>query len=317
MRLFLALAAAAAAAAAPSPTALSSYRFDSKSSFERRAGSCPDHLLQALRELDGRPDYTTREPSGAERRIVGRVLSGLPARMRLMLSRRLVGVFLVEGFATNGLTTFAEDEQGRIYPFIVLNPAGFSRTLSDTLTARERSAFEGKTDVRFKWGEASGAEYSLVHEAAHAYDYVSRVTPCVERRHAAIVDRGGGNCLETPWEAWRTAKEVDDLDALPDRERLRFYGLNGRPPGLRAEKAPVMLAALETSPFASLYGATSRADDAAELITFYHLTRTLGKPPVIVAGGREYRPMKGLALERAARIYRELEGFPPATSERK
>lgn len=299
------------------PFALESYTFDPAVPLERRAYPCPPFLLEILKREEKRPDYAAYVPSAAERRVVARVFAGLPARMRLMLSRRLIGVYFVEGFSSNGLTSFAHDRDGRVHPYIIVNPAAFSRTLSDTLTARERSAFDGKTDLRFGWKDASGADYILVHEAAHAYDYVGRVTPCVGLQHSDIVDVDEqGKCMEKPWDAWRSWSETADADALPRRDRLKFYGLSGKPQ-LAAEDVPVMLKALETSPFASLYGAQNRPEDLAELVTFYHLTRKLGRPAVITAGGREYRPMRGEALERAARIYRELEGFPPATAERK
>lgn len=286
---------------------LESYAFDPKVSLERRLKPCPPFLLEGLRDMDGRPDYEAYAPAPAERALIAQALSTLPSKMHAALTKRLVGIFFIKNFMGNGLSSWVLDGQGEVYAYLVINPAGFGKTISQTLTDRDASLFQTEAGLSIDAGaKYRGIIYTVLHEGTHAYDYVSGITPFVEPQIVELFHGGKGG--DASWDVWRRYTEPNPGRDLPLRGKLKFYGLGGRAP-LKASQAPELYAGLAKAPFASLYGSQSWAEDAADLVTFYHLTQVLKQPYVIRLNGQTaVEPMKGPALERARRVYLALSG---------
>ncbi|MBI4678543.1 MAG: hypothetical protein HY748_13270 [Elusimicrobia bacterium] len=291
---------------------LRSYDFDPTTPLESRIGPCPAFLLDVMRQMDQRPDYEAYEPTREERRVLAGYLNGLPAGMRKAFQERLVGIFFVKPFTGNGLGNWLVDEDKNIYATIILNPAGFDRGLSEVLTSRDASAFKGDGGVRFDCGDKyKGLLYALLHEGTHVYDYIRGITPYTDETTAYMLREGRGN--DAKWDVWDGySKPRKDAD-FPLRAKLRFFGLGGEP-ALEAKDAAELYAQLAASPFASLYGSQSWAEDAADMGVFYHVTQVLKQPcEVTVPSADRAKPLRfkvlgsKRTLERARRIYRRLE----------
>ncbi|MFA6030525.1 MAG: hypothetical protein WC969_11775 [Elusimicrobiota bacterium] len=289
---------------------LAHYQFDARRPLADRVGVCPYFLLKTLREMDGRPDYKAYTLTPAERTLFLGYLEGLPAGMRRTFTEGLVGVYFVKGLMGNGLTSWVYDGSSARHAYIVLNPAGFERPLSETLREREASVFTGKLPLRVETGSGDerGILYSLLHEGAHACDYIRGLTPWVEPFIVHAFPEG--RSLKDSWDVWaRHDRPRPDAD-FPLRKDLRFYGFS--PPLIAPSQAPRLYRGFAGSPFASLYGSRTWAEDAAELVVFQHLTGKLRLPYAIVVGeGKEalrIEPMRSPKVRRrAARLYRLLE----------
>jgi hypothetical protein len=97
---------------------------------------------------------------------------------------------------------------------------------------------------------------------------------------------------------WSSYDRPLPADDYPARSRLHFYGFGA--PGLDAAEAPAVCAELAASPFASLYGSRSWAEDVAELFVARHLTRDLGRPYRLRCGGTVFEPMSDPRVARRA-----------------
>jgi hypothetical protein len=267
-------------AAAPNPKSLSSYSFDASRPIVERVADMPDWLLQFLRKMDEAPHYKSYRPSAQEKIAWSEAVNGLPPRMKKILKNRLIAVYFISGLKGNGLTDWVLDSSSHVYTYIALNPAGLRQTLSETLTEREVSVFQGIASVSVDAGKGgSGILYSVAHESAHVFDYVVGLTPYTHHTVARALSRP----INVSWDAWSSYERPWWENDFPTRSRLRFY--NFRPPELKPDKAPQVYRQFSRSPFASLYGSVNWADDIADLFVFHHITSTLGRPYRIRVGG--------------------------------
>ena len=279
------------------------YGFDPKSFLASRIGPCPDFLLGALKEMDGREDYRPYILKPAEKRLLLDLLASLPAAMRRAFQEKLLGIYLVENFTGNGMSNWVLDERKKVHAWIVINPAAFKKSLSETLTGREASVFQGDAGVRVDCGtKYPGVLYTLLHEGLHAYDYVEGVTPYVERM--VVQATKGGQGEGASWDVWAAIDKPRPEADFTYRDKLHFYGLGGGA-AIPAADAAKVYEAFKKTPFASLYGSLSWAEDAAELFVFHHIVRVLKQPYAVRLKGRVVaEPMKdGQARARADRLY--------------
>jgi len=273
--------------------------------FERRITAMPPALLEEYRRMDARPDYSAHVPTDAEKALVLRYLRLMPPAFERAFRARCVGLYFVEGFAGSGMTSWVRGADGRAYFHMALNPAVFGQTLSRTLTERERSCFAAapgysvSVDAGVKY---KGLAYALFHESAHALDYVEGLSPMADPELPAALRRapaGGAALFARVWDSYSAPKPAADY---PARASLTFYGLGGGPK-LKAGDAAAAYEELAASPFISLYGSKSWAEDYAELTAYALITGRLGQPYRITVSGprgrKVYEPMKGRAGARA------------------
>lgn len=260
-------------ASEPNPKALSSYSFDASLPLTERIADMPDWLLDLWRKSDEAPDYKTYQPSAQEKLAWTQAVEELPPKMKDALKNRLIAVYFISGLKGNGLTDWVLDASSRVYVYMALNPDSFHQTLSETLTQRDASVFQGIVPLKIDAGKgAPGILYTVAHESAHAFDYVMGLTPYVEPGMAT----SPGRPSNVSWDAWSSYAQPRAQHDFPERKRLHFY--NFSPPELKPREALQVYDHLSRSPFPSLYGSRNWADDVADLFVFYHLTRTLGRP---------------------------------------
>lgn len=300
----------------PVMSSLASYDFDPSSKLEDRIGPPTKTLLEAYRLMDGRPDYGGYEPSAAEKKMVIKYLRLMPPPVERIFREKCVGLYFVSGFMGNGMASWVADEEGTVYFSIILNPAALTQTLSETLTEREKSCFipEEGWEVSVDAGEKyKGLAYALFHESAHAMDYMKGVTPFVEPgmpENFRAPFRGDGGLFTEVWTDYSLPKKGSDYSG---RDRITFYGLGGGPK-IPAAEAPKLYEGLMKSPFISLYGSRSWAEDLAELAAYGLITGKLGQPYKItytVPGAKKkvLKPMRGRAKARARAAVKALKGL--------
>jgi len=286
MKTALTLAAALlAACSAPKPPdshATASHGFDASSPLPRLK-TIPPWLLAGWAGEDGMP-YEAYAASEAEKKILADAFAGRPAPMRKVLDERLLAVYLVKGLKGNGATTWVVDPSSRTFVYMLLNPAGFQQTVSEVMTERDRTLFKGPADLQVEAGALKGIRYTVAHESAHAYDYVHSVTPYADANYLPE----GKDGWTAGWDVWAEYAKPRPAADYPLRTKLRFYGFGE--PELEPAPASALCAQWAKSPFASIYGSRSWAEDFAELFVLRHLTQDLGQPLRRICGGKAYSP---------------------------
>lgn len=246
----------------------------------------PPWLLKGWSDYDETTAYAAYEPSAEETRVLSAAFAGLPMPMRKVLDERLIGVYFIKGLKGNGATTWVLDASSRTFVYIILNPAGFSQTLSELMTERDRTLFKGPADLTVEAGGRKGILYTVAHESAHAVDYVISATPFTDPelyklRHSTTSIAGG-------WDAWVEYWKPKPAADYPLRSKLHFYGFGA--PELEPAQSAELCAQWAASPFASFYGSRSWAEDFAELFVLRHLTQDLKLPLRRRCGGKTYSP---------------------------
>lgn len=291
----------------PEMARLELYNYSPAASLEDRIGLIPARLLEIYRALDNNYGYKPYLPTPQEKALLLEYLALMPPAYGRVFREKCAGLYFVEGLIGYGVTSWVVDGEGRLYFTMILNPAALRETLSETMTNRERSCFipESGQGVAVDAGvKYKGLAYALFHEAAHALDYIEGVTPCTDQdqpeRYRAVPRPDGGLFTE----AWESYSKPFPRNDFLFRDKLTFYGFGGGPK-INIFDAYGAYSGLSGSPFVSLYGAKSWAEDFAELTAYGLIAGKLGQPYRVKlsmkgAKSRVFEPMKGLAGRRAA-----------------
>ncbi len=254
-----------------------SYEFDRGSDLAARIRPAPDFVLDYWSNEDGRP-YTDYTLSGEEFRIVRECLSILPETYQKTMKNRLIGIYFIENFLGSGLTDYVLDENGDLYTILLLNPSILDLNLSQLVTRKENTCFApdrtGLSVAVWLGEDTPGLLYILLHEAAHIVDYVERYTPWVE---PDLLDIQGVSRRPPPFtdRLWADYDRFRDDIGFAYKDRVTFYGMN-QGPRIDISEAPAVYRAMAKLPVASLYSTINWAEDFAEYLTFFFLTRELG-----------------------------------------
>lgn len=244
-------------------------------SFIERIGGGSEIVLDHLKKLDDKDDYSFYEPSSEEIKLIKKEALDLPPYLKRILDEKLIGVYFVNNLLGSGLTEWVASENGT-YSFIVLDPYVLKKGISELLTEKENTCFiqdsESDISIRINCGTSySGFYYILLHEAVHVADYSLRITPYTDNtfRNFYSIKTSETSFTGGVWEGYS-----DTVGSFSFRNDTTFYGFRGGPK-IPLSEAVEIYSGLEKSPFVSLYGSLNWAEDLAEYITFYHLVVTL------------------------------------------
>ncbi len=257
-----------------------SYAFDADSPLASRVSVPPEFLISYLKDLDGRKDYRAYKPTGTEKKIIEDSLATLPPLFKKILKKKLIGIFFIDNFLGSGLTEWIVDSGNTVYVLMVFNSSVFSKNISTLMTDKENTCFfadDPAYKISIDCGQKyTGFNYILLHESTHAVDYVINITPYVDTRHKKFLRSTGSETDFTRniWIDYDRAREHFNFTG-----RTFFYGLGK--PQLRTSEAIAVYRDLSRSPFVSLYGSLSWAEDLAEIVSLYHITNVMKQPFVI------------------------------------
>jgi hypothetical protein len=257
--------------------AFQSYHFNQETSLISRVSIAPDFLMTYLKELDKKADYQPYSPSVKEMKIIETSLGSLPPAFRRILKKRLVGIYFVKNFLGNGMTDWIIDSHGDVYVVLVFNASVFAKNISRLLTDKENTCFipnDPDYRVSIDCGTSyNGFLYILLHEATHAVDYIKSITPYTDVQYKKHLNRSGAGTAFTRniWTGYDRPRERFLFTG-----KVYFYGFHE--PLLRISDAPDIYRDLVRSPFVTLYGSLSWAEDLSELTSFYHITRVMQQP---------------------------------------
>ena len=204
-----------------------------------------------------------------ERRKISEAFGMLPRFELLALTAHLHSISLVDRLGGNAMT-FAEDPTSNEIFDIVIDSRVLTETVSGLLTRKERSCYAPSTatTLAVEAGSLDAVVYVLLHEAMHVVDMSNMPATAAPQ---VVPPRLAANI----WADMSTIRPPHQSSLLGG---ACFHGL----PHPEIDTAEKTYAALEISPFVSLYGTGNWLDDSAELLAMYHLTRKLGQPYRIV-----------------------------------
>ena len=186
------------------------------------------------------------------------------------------------------MSDFVFQADGTMFLILTLNPKILKLSLADWIAYRDSSPYEGDgkgVELRsICTGNYMGLIHTLTHEAAHLYDYAEHATPFAETDLASAAATAATKDFTCG--TWTDYSTPVPSYAIPRRSEIASYGLGKRLP---ISLALVQYAALAKTPFASLYGSGSWAEDFAEAATWKHLENKLGikYSVVVLRGGHE------------------------------
>jgi hypothetical protein len=257
-----------------------SYRFDERSTLASRVTAPPQVVLNYLMDLDSRTDYEPYTPDGNEMKIIENAIASLPAKHKGILKKRLIGIYFIRNFFGNGLTDWVVGPQKTVYTILVFNAGALAKNLTELLTEKEKTCFridDPEYEIYIDCGKKyNGFNYILLHESTHAVDYILAITPYADRQYKDYMHIGTSETefTKTIWNGYGASRGQYIFSG-----KVFFYG--SPKPQLNVSKSAGVYSGLAHSPFASLYGSLSWAEDLAELVAFYHITHVLNQPYVI------------------------------------
>lgn len=258
---------------------LSTYPVDFNKKIISRVTRPPAVVLEYLNKLDN-AKYDFHVPDFSENQKIQKSLSKLPPAIKSILQKKLVGIYFVNDFATNGLMDYVVDEKNNLYGFLVFRTEVLHLDISESLTSKEKTIFipdDSGFNIRMEMGKKSSAlNYILLHESIHLLDLTNRISPWLEPAVKKLqIEKNRSNkarLIDDIWTGYKLPLQKFDFHR---RNQITFYGFqNG--PKIRMQDVVALYSSLAQSPFVSLYGATIWPEDLAELLTFYALKKYYG-----------------------------------------
>jgi hypothetical protein len=265
-----------------------SYSFNNESSLIDRITDTPEFVLDYLKNMDSVDNYTSYSLSESERIMFEEYINLLPDLNRKIMEEKLIAIYFVNNLYGSALADYAVKNNKEIFNILIINPEVFKHSMTEWITYRENSCFDGNTDIiSVDCGEKyTGLLYTLLHESTHLVDYNLNITPFAEYGSFLVSGKefdSDNIFVRTIWKNYHQVKPRYNRSFM---KMVTFYGLNGGP-YLEISEAEKVYQKMMKSPFCSLYSSMSWAEDLAELTTWYYYTQILNQPYTISIRGEE------------------------------
>lgn len=252
--------------------------FDPAVPVAERVRAEDDFTLDLLADY-GLEGATYYEPTEAEIEKLAEYFRALPPLSKRVLEERCLAIYFINDFFASGMTDYVLDPASEeVYCTMFFDRSVLKKDMQTWLNDKENTCFvddreDIEISVELTGGDHLGMLPILIHESTHAVDYVCFVTPYTEPDVGEVFGRMRATSAFTDgiWTGYRNPVARYEYFMRGD---VTFYG-NGGPKISESDAEPVYRALAET-PFVSLYGSMSWAEDLAEYVAFYHMTQKLG-----------------------------------------
>ena len=258
---------------------------------EARIGPASSELVDFLAQANRRQGYpnqprSTSTPPADLLADVKDAFADLPAPVRSLFSKKLAGIYLVQGLGSSGLSAQIYDGRNAVAGLIVLDTAVLqAKTANTWATWKENTPFIPNANYRLvatleeppQDTRKQLIQYILLHELGHVIDFGGNLNPNWDLSPNEITDGGGSYTFFRL--SWLVSKELNQYASIFDhnftqRKDLVYY-LGAKLPSSQIVRT---YDTLERTSFATLYGATNPYDDFAEAFANYVHTVMMGKP---------------------------------------
>jgi hypothetical protein len=276
-----------------------------------RIGLAPEFFMKYLIEMDKIQEYKAYNLTTEEKDLFKQYFNFLPDKIKQVMNCRLIAIYFIDNFIGGGFTDYVLDNDKQMYVVLVFNPKVLSESLSDWIKYRDNSFFQNDGNI-FAANELGsnykGLLHTLVHESCHIYDYVYSMTPFTE----PDLQYFGYNKKKTFFtdQYWEDYYNPEPQFDFRDRKDLKPYGFGKT---ISSEKQFAMYSSLSKTPFVSLYGAMTWAEDLVETFTWFYLAEKLNiyyKVHLVKEEqtGLTFEPLKNMtAIRRYDQIKKKME----------
>lgn len=253
--------------------------------FSARVQQMPADMLKTTQEydrsigIDVSGQYFARSPTVEELALIKSYFELLPRAHQAVFAKKLLAVYLIDGFAGAGLTEWLVDREGQTYYYMILNSSLLAQSLDNWFTYKENSPFDKsvaapivrvRTQTKFK-----ALMYGLLHEGAHVVDYERGVTPYFDALHRKVTRRDL-EATEFTQGVWlQRIKPVAQYE-FKHRDAVNLYGIFTKMGLIPRSELAGMFSQLSKTPFVSFYSGTSWNEDLADYLTYEYIERNLG-----------------------------------------
>jgi len=250
-----------------------------------RLQKMPAELLKATQDheksigITSAVRYAARTPSADDLALFQSYIDLLPHAHQTVFAKKLLAVYLIDGFSGAGLANWAVDQEGHTYYYIILNSSLFTVSLDDWLSYKNDSLFDNSAaspTIRVRTQtDYKALMYGLLHEGAHLVDIEFRATPYFDHHHRRLIGRPQkiSDFTERVWLNWlQPAPQYDFMH----RGELNPYGSFPKKGTIPRSELSEMFSQLMKAPFVSFYSGSSWNEDLADYVSFYHIEKKLG-----------------------------------------
>lgn len=268
--------------------------------YKGRVLKAPESVFKKFLEAGMQP--SNHVLTEAEQLRVDKAFSILPPLYKKVLKEHLLSISFMDNMPNTALTSTLETADSTKQFNITFRAGILNETISEWATWKEKSAFDNSAnptmEIQIDAGKLDAIQYVLLHESTHVVDAVLGLTP-----HAEKVDSLVAHTAFTK-KIWRLFNKPMAQFTNPILEKTRFRSGKVQPIAF----APDIYNALKKTPFPSLYGMASWYEDAAELISIYHLTQKLNQPFTVYVKEKNkvintFEPMKNKLVKKRVKTF--------------
>jgi len=231
----------------------------------------PSEIIYYLNGLDNVENYSSHRLLETQKKLFIEYFEFLPIIYKEIITEKVFGIYFVNNFKGGGMTLPIFDNNGTMNLVFFFNPEIFRQNITEWINYRDNSAFINNFDNISITVECDDNYYAiihtLVHEASHAYDYYNYITPFTER---FLENKQTKFPTDFVKGIWKNYDEPNTEYNFVNRENIFSYDLGER---IDKKFALEIYKSLRNTPFSSIYGSKTWAEDFAESFTWYYLKK--------------------------------------------
>ena len=238
-------------------------------SIEERILATPEMIINSLNEMDNVITYASYELNDDEKQLFMNYYDFLPLKYKNIIIEKVIGIYFINNFLGGGMTLSVFDNSGNMYMVLFFNPEILHTSISEWINFRDNSVFIDNDNKISLITECANNYYALihtlVHETSHVYDFYNNVTPFTEEYLKNDQTKIPTDFIK---DVWNDIDEPIEEYNYENRKNISFYGLGEK---IDKKNAAMIFTSLKNTPFNSLYGSKTWAEDFAESFTWYYL----------------------------------------------
>jgi hypothetical protein len=167
------------------------------------------------------------------------------------------------------MTDYVLDKDKNMYITLYFNKDLLYKTMDEWVEYRDNSMFYSDYNISININCTTNylsLLYGLVHESSHVYDFYNHITPFINPWLKSLIEVNYSR--EFTKEIWKDFNlPINNYNILSGYV-ISFYNLGNK---IEIIEALELYKRISESPFSSIYGATSWAEDFSETFTWYYL----------------------------------------------
>jgi len=283
------------------------YNGNSKSLVWEKILGAPEIIINSLNKMDNVSIYSSYELNSNEKQLFMDYYNLLPMKYTDTITEKVIGIYFIKNFLGGGMTLPVFDNNGDMYIVLFFNPEILHKTISEWINFRDNSAFISDSTISIITvcsGNYYALIHTLVHEATHVYDYYNHITPFTEKSLKNNKTKFPTDFVNGVWRDYDIPFAEYDFE---DRKYTSFYGLGEK---IDKKSAVKVFTLLKHTPFNSLYGSKTWAEDFAESFTWYYLNNYYSISYITTIEDKNhliiYDPNENELVKRRYKIFEEI-----------